>query len=66
MDQRTKMGPRRPKNQSAQNLCKPDVCVGPVVMNPTQIEWDQTTKDIAICSFFQNDKNLMTVQCIQF
>ena len=36
------MGPGRPKNKSAQNHFKTDVCVDLVVMNPMQLEWDQT------------------------
>jgi hypothetical protein len=38
MDLGAKMGPGRPKNQSAQNLFKTDVCVGLVDTNPTQLE----------------------------
>jgi hypothetical protein len=36
------MGPRRPKNQSAHNGFKMDVCGGLVDTNPMQLEWDQT------------------------
>jgi hypothetical protein len=36
------MGPGRPKNQSAQNGFKKDVCLGLVDMNPTQLERAQT------------------------
>jgi hypothetical protein len=35
------MGPGRPKNQSSHNRFKMDVCVGLIVMNPTQLEWAQ-------------------------
>jgi hypothetical protein len=41
-DPGTKMGPRMPKNQSAQNGFKIYVCVGLVDMNPTQLEQAQT------------------------
>jgi len=37
----TKMGPGRPKNQRAHNRFKTGVCVGLVVMNPTQLKRDQ-------------------------
>jgi hypothetical protein len=36
------MGPGRPKNQISHNHFKMDVCIGLVVTNPTQLEWDQT------------------------
>jgi hypothetical protein len=36
------MGPGRPKNQSAQNHFKTDVCIGLIVTNPTQLERAQT------------------------
>jgi hypothetical protein len=42
LDLRTKMGPGRPKNQSAQNGFKMDMCVGLVDTNPTQLERAQT------------------------
>jgi hypothetical protein len=42
MDPGTKMGPGRPKNQSAQNGFKMDMCVGLIDMNPMQLEWAQT------------------------
>jgi hypothetical protein len=38
LDLGTKMGPRRPKNKSAQNGFKTDVCVGIVDKNPMQLE----------------------------
>jgi hypothetical protein len=42
MDPGTKMGLGRPKNQSAHNHFKTDVCIGLIVTNPTQLEWAQT------------------------
>jgi hypothetical protein len=41
MDLGIKMGPERPKNQSAQNGFKTDVCVGLVDTNLMQLERDQ-------------------------
>ena len=38
LDLKTKMGPGRPKNKSAQNGFKTNVCVGLVNTNPTQLE----------------------------
>jgi hypothetical protein len=38
LDPGARWGSKRPKNQSAQNLFKMDVCVGLNVMNPTQLE----------------------------
>jgi hypothetical protein len=42
LDPGAKMGPGRPKNKSAQNIFKMNVCVDLDVTNPTQLEWDQT------------------------
>jgi hypothetical protein len=45
-----------------------DVCVGLIDTNPTQLERVKQTlyaPDIAICSFFQIGKNMMTIQSIQ-
>jgi hypothetical protein len=68
LDLGTKMGLGRPKNQSAQNGFKMDMCVGLVDMNPTQLERAQTDvvcQDIAICSFRQTCKKMLTVQSVQ-
>jgi hypothetical protein len=43
------MGPGRPKNQSAHNRFKTDVCVGLVITNPMQLEWAQT---YTICEIY--------------
>jgi hypothetical protein len=62
------MGPGRPKNQSAQNRFKMDVCVGLVDTNPTQLERAQTDivceryRDLFV---FPNMQNFLTVQSVQ-
>jgi hypothetical protein len=59
LDLGTKMGPGKPKNKSAQNGFKIDVCVGLINMNPTQLERYQTNlypQYIAICLFHQTGK----------
>jgi hypothetical protein len=43
------MGPGRPKNHSAHNHFKTDVCVGLVVTNPTKLERAQTE---TICEIY--------------
>jgi hypothetical protein len=63
------MGPGRPKNKSAQNVFKMDMCVGLIDTNPTQLERAQT--DIlceryrSLCSFRQTGKKMLTVQSVQ-
>jgi hypothetical protein len=42
LDLGTKIGPGRPKNKSAQNGFKTDMCVGFVDTNPMQLEQAQT------------------------
>jgi hypothetical protein len=42
MDPGTKMGPRRPKNQSSHKHFKRGVCIDLIVTNPTQLERAQT------------------------
>jgi hypothetical protein len=65
LDPGTKMGLGRPKNQSAQNGFKMDMCVGIVDTNPTQLERAQTD---VVCPryhdlfIFPNMQNLMIVQ----
>jgi hypothetical protein len=51
LDLMTKMGPGRPKNQSARNGLKMDMYVGLVDMNPTQLERAQTN---VICSRYRD------------
>jgi hypothetical protein len=51
LDLGTKMGLGRPKNQSAQNGFKTDVCVGLIDTNPTQLEWDQTN---VVCEIYHS------------
>jgi hypothetical protein len=65
LDLGTKMGPGRPKNQSAQNGFKTDVCVGLVDTNPTQLERAQT--DI-VCEryhglFISSNRQKKNVDC---
>jgi hypothetical protein len=63
------MGPGRPKNQSAQNGFKMDVCVGLVDTNPTQLERAQTERRMLKISrsvhFSKHAKKMMTVQSVQ-
>jgi hypothetical protein len=62
------MGLRRPEKQSAHNVFKTDVCIGPVDTNPTQLERDQTD---TICERYRglfvlsNKQKLMIVQSVQ-
>ena len=42
LDPGARWGSEGPKNQSAQDLFKMDVCIGLDVMNPTQLERAQT------------------------
>jgi hypothetical protein len=51
LDLGARWGSERPKNQSAQNIFKTDVCVGLDVTNPTQLERAQT--DI-VCSRYHD------------
>jgi hypothetical protein len=51
MDPGAKMGLGRPKNQSAQNHLKMDVCVGLIVTNPTQLERAQTN---VVCEIYHD------------
>jgi hypothetical protein len=59
---------RRPKKQSAHNVFKTDVCIGPVEMNPTQLERAQTD---TVCDRYRglfilsNKQKLMIVQSVQ-
>jgi len=63
-----KWGLGRPKNQSAQNHFKMDVCTGHVITNPMQLERAQT---YTVCERYRglfvlsNMQKLMTVQSIQ-
>jgi hypothetical protein len=55
------MGLGRPKNQSAQNHFKTGVCVGLIVTNPMQLEWDQTNivcERYRILFIFPNKQNV--------
>jgi hypothetical protein len=51
LDPGARWGSERPKNKSAQNLLKIDVCVGLDITNPMQLEWDQMG---AVCSRYRD------------
>jgi hypothetical protein len=69
LDPGARWGSERPKNQSAHNIIKKDVCVGLVDTNPTQLERAQTD---VVCSRYgdlfilpNKQKKTMTEQFVQ-